>query len=326
MRVVFSRYFIDSDISYLKSRVQNVEFVMPVDFSDEGLLAACVRGVDVFLGPPPSEAVLNSVSEQLRFIQIPWAGVDQVDFSACRKLNITCLNSHSNAEGVAELAIGLAFSLLKQIPFHDAELKKGKWHRPSDPEGFFPPLMLSGMTIGYFGFGGINQKIRTMLSGFGLNHLACVTSFREIAGVKVFNFSEVEDFVSLCDIIFIGAPLTDRTNDLFDENLLFKVKKGAYLINVSRAQIVNERALSKALNINLSGAAMDVWYKYPNRGESRSLPCSKDLLACNNLIVSPHRAGYLKDELPHLNDAIDNINIALNGGVLKNVINLLEKY
>lgn len=326
MKIVCSRFFVEVDLAYLKSKVPNAEFIVPSDFTDKGILEACGEGVDVFLGPPPSEKVLEKVTHQLKFIQIPWAGVEAIDFSACKKLNITCLNSHSNSECVAEFAVGLLFSLLKQIPFHNSELKQGKWHRPADPEGFFPPAVLKGKTIGYFGFGQINQNIQHMLSGFKLEHIACVTSQREKDGIKFFDFSEVDKFVSKCDIIFIGAPITDKTEGIFDEHLLGRMKKGGYLVNVSRAKIISEQALVKALNSNLSGAAMDVWYSYPKRGESRSFPCSDELLECTNLIASPHRAGYVKGELPHLNDAVDNLISMTQGDDLKNFINLEEKY
>ena len=326
MKVVCSRFFVEDDLNYLQRNVPNANFIVPLTYTDKGLLDACENGVDVFLGPPPSEMVLNVVAKQLKFIQIPWAGVEAIDFSVCNKLNITCLNSHSNSYCVAELAVGLMFSVIKQLPYHNSELKQGKWHRPSDPDGFIPPILLKNKTVGYFGFGQINQKIHEMLSGFNLEHIACVTSPKKMESVTFFDFSCVDQFATQCDIIFIGAPLTERTENLFGENLLGKIKNGGYLINISRANIVNEHALLKALNSNLSGAAMDVWYKYPKRGESRAFPCSNELLKCNNLVASPHRAGYVAGELPHLNDVIENLNNALNDKDLNNIINLEDRY
>lgn len=326
MKIVCTHSFIKSDLVYLKKNVPNGEFIVPSNYTDKGIMNACLKGVDVFLGPPPSEKILKKVVSKLKFIQIPWNGVDSIDFSGCKKLNIKCLNSHSNSENVAELGLGLLFSLLKMIPFHDIQLKKGKWHRPSDREGFFPPTLLKGKTIGYFGFGAINQNIYQMLTGIKLKHVACVTSSREKENIKFFNFSEIEDFVSSSDIIFIAAPLTNKTRDVFDDHILSKIKVRGYIINLSRAEIIKEQSLIDALKSSLAGAAIDVWYHYPKRGDSRSLPCSKTLLECKNLIASPHRGGYSEEGIPHLLDVVENLNNFIHNLGLKNLINLERGY
>lgn len=326
MNVVCTRFFVDKDLEYLKNALPEANIIVPDAFDDAGLELACKEGVDVFLGPPPSEFILSLVSDNLKFIQIPWAGVENIDFSACNQFNVPCYNSHSNAPCVAELAVGLFFSILKKIPFHHSELQKGKWHRPGDSEGFYPPILLQGMNVGYFGFGQINQHIKKMLSGFNVNHKAYVNNYRTIDDIDVYSSDNLNKFVADCDVIFIGAPLTKTTESLFDENLLSLMKKGSYLVNISRAKIVSELALTKALSSNLAGAAMDVWYDYPCRGDSRSYPCSDELLSCDNLIVSPHRAGYVAGVLPHLLDVVDNIINANNVVKLKNKINLKDKY
>jgi len=326
MNVVCTRFFVDKDINYFRESLPEANIIVPSSFDDAGIEAACYNGVDVFLGLPPSEYILNNFSKSIKFIQIPWAGVENIDFSVCEKLNVSCYNSHSNAPGVAELAVGLLFTLLKKIPFHDTELKRGKWHRPNDPEGFYPPVLLQDLSVGYFGFGKINQNIKRMLSGFDLSHKACVKNERKIDGVDVYPIQRLSDFVAAVDVVFIGAPLTQETECLFDEEIMALMKDGSYLINMSRAKIVSEGALKESLSRNLAGAAFDVWYNYPVRGESRSLPCSRDLLECDNLIVSPHRAGYANGTLPHLLDAIYNISNADNLEILKNKINLKDKY
>lgn len=326
MRIVCTHSFVKSDLLYLKKNIPNGDIIVPSNYTDKGIMDACHKGVDVFLGPPPTEEILKKVVSKLKFIQIPWNGVDRIDFSTCKKLNIKCFNSHSNSDSVAELGLGLLFSLLKKIPFHDSELKKGKWHRPGDPEEFFPPTLLKGKTIGYFGFGAINQNIYQMLTGIKLKHVACVTSSREKENIKFFNFSEIEDFVSSSDIIFIAAPLTNKTRDVFDDHILSKIKVRGYIINLSRAEIIKEQSLIDALKSSLAGAAIDVWYHYPKRGDSRSLPCSKTLLECKNLIASPHRGGYSEEGIPHLLDVVENLNNFMHNLEIKNLINLERGY
>jgi len=326
MIVVCTRYFLDIDIELLKEKIDNVEFIVPEYFDDESLISICEFGVDIFLGPPPSEVVLNSVVGKVKFIQIPWSGIENIDFSVCEKNEIPCYNSHSNSSAVAELAIGLMFSLLKKTSFHHDELKIGKWHRPGDDAGFYPPVLLQGLTVGYYGFGSINFNIHKMLNGFELRHKACVNKFRKIENIDVYPTEDISNFISNCDIIFIGAPLTNKTINAFDDKVISAMKKKSYIINMSRAKIVNEPALVRGLSTRLGGAAMDVWYSYPGRGESRSSPCSEELLNCHNLVLSPHRAGYVENALPHLVDVVSNLISARDGNQLKNRINFKETY
>lgn len=329
IKVLLSRFFYQTDLDFISKHVPEVKFLNTKKFDNDSLIYASENGVDIILGPPPADEVLASLKAKLSFIQIPWTGVESISFESCIKHSIAVCNSHGNASAVAEMALSLILSTLKLIPYHDKELREGQWHRPGDECGFFPPRMLHGLTVGYFGFGQINKSLDKLISGFDLNRIAFVSSPRDGSSKEPLFFSGngFEQFISDSDIIIIGAPLTDDTNNKFNLATFNQMKSSAILINVSRGKIVNESDLYRALNDKLiSGAGIDTWYKYPSRGESSTEPSEYSFAHLDNVVMSPHRSGFVADDYPHLHDVISNFKNYLNGGKLLNHINLKEGY
>lgn len=328
IKVLLSRYFYQADLNFIQERIPEVVFLNSQKFDDDALIKACENGVDVVLGPPPSKYVLELISHELSFIQIPWTGVENIDFSVCKLHAVTVCNSHGNALSVAEMAFSLILAVVKLIPFHDSELRKGLWHRPGDELGFYPPKLLANMTIGYYGFGSINKSLKKLLTGFDLNHCAYVSKHRKSHdNIQFYADEDFDIFLKECDIIVIGAPLTDKTLNKFDFHAFSKMKKSGYLVNVSRGKIVNEKDLFDALSSEkIAGAAVDTWYHYPSRGSSTSSPSSFDFSNLNNIVMSPHRAGFLANDFPHLQDVILNFEHFKNNKKLINIINFDNGY
>lgn len=325
-RAILTRQFLKEDIEYLSSRADDWEFVVPERYDDKSFLAEITKGIDIFIGTPPSRTVLAAAKSQLKLLQIPWTGVEQIDFNDCLELGVSVANSHGNSYAVAEMAMSLLFSALKKIPYHDRELRNGEWHRPGSEQGFFAPRLLRDLTIGYFGYGSINKNINKMLTGFDIEHIAISRNAKQ-SNINVMAFSDMDIFLEKADIIIIAAPLTSLTEGLFDKSVFAKMKSGSIIINVARAKIIEQAALIENLNSgHLAGAALDVWYQYPSRGDSKSLPCDTELLSHPNLIASPHRSGFVKGELPHLADVITNLRLIENNEPPINLVNLEHKY
>lgn len=327
IQCLLTRKFWDRDINYLKKNVaSDVEFVFPDEYSTEGLIRKLFDNkIKIMLGDVPDEKVLNA-AKYLELIQIPWNGVEGLDFHLLEKFDFTVCNSHSNSISVAELAIGLMFSCIKQIPSHDKALRKGNWRRPGAADCEFPDL-LYGKTVAIVGFGSVGQTIFKMLSGFNLTFIAVALHNKKFNGVPVFGPDKIHEVCSKADIIFISAPLTKKTYGLVNQNVFKSMKPRAYLINVGRAEIIEEESLYRALkNKVIAGAAIDTWYVQPSRGVSIS-PVSRFVFnKLDNLVMSPHRGGMIRDELLHLNDVVENLNRFANGDNLINVINIKEGY
>ena len=156
IKCLLTRKFWDQDLRYLRERVSpRIEFVVPDGYGPEALIRAA-PGAEIFLGDVPDATVLDAARE-LRLIQIPWTGVDQVDFDSLRTRTFQICNSHSNSRSVAELGMALLLACLKQIPSHDAALRRGDWRRPG-ASNFVMPERLGGKTVGLLGFGAVGTN------------------------------------------------------------------------------------------------------------------------------------------------------------------------
>ena len=99
-------------------------------------------------------------------------------------------------------------------------------------------------------------------------------------------------------------------------------------MNVSRAAVIEEDALYEALQTgHISGFAADVWWNAPKRGESKSWPSThNEFQNMENVVMSPHRAGFIEGSLPHLDGAVENIAALIRGEALHNLVDRSKAY
>ena len=135
------------------------------------------------------------------------------------------------------------------------------------------------------------------------------------------------EMLAECDAVIATAPLTPRTRGMLGAEEFARLKPGAALVLISRAEIVDDDALYEALKSGrLGAAAIDVWRDQPPSGEngppSKRLPFHE----LPNVVVSPHRAGFAADQFPHLRDAAENLNRLADGRPLINKVDLDAGY
>ncbi len=328
IRVLLTRAFFDDDLAYLWAGLRpDVELVTPPAFTPEALLAA-VGDVDALLGDTLTRSLLER-GARLRLIQVPWTGVDRLDFALLRDFPVTVCNSHSNAVPVAEMAVSLMLAIAKKVPLHDARLRQGNWMRPTrgEPESHVPPTLVSGCTAGFLGFGAIARQIAQLLSGFNMRFIATDARAGEAPPAPlaaVYPPGGLLEVATASDLLFVTLPLTPATRGLVNADVFAAMKPGAYLINTSRGEVVDEAALYAALSARrIAGAAIDTWYQYPKSGEPRTLPSARfPFHELDNLVLSPHRAGFADGMLPHLQDVITNLNRLAAGEPLINQVDV----
>lgn len=332
LNVLLTKRFVNSDIDYLRSSVDGLDFFQPC-WSDESALFEYINsigvGIDVVMGPPPPKNILVNLKKTLKYIQIPWAGVDSIQLSDCRELEIPVANSHGNSTSVAEMAVALLLSIAKLIPFHDAELRKGRWHRPNSSDGFYPPKRIHGVTVGFFGYGAINKSISKLVQGFGVKTIACSNSLVDVEYVDESYLVDdgFFEFLKKADYVIIAAPLTDKTRFLFNSKAFKAMKKSSYLINVSRGGIVCDASLFTALiEKQIAGAAIDTWNVSPPGNDTSKSVSTYNFDELDNVVMSPHRAGFIEEELPHLIDVVDNFRRLKLGRPLINLIDFNKGY
>lgn len=233
-------------------------------------------------------AGLDTISRQvieaatkLKVIARYGVGVDAVDLEAAEEKGIIVTNTPgANSASVAELTVGLMLSLARNIPFAAQVTKSGEWPRLGG-------ISLEGKVVGLLGFGAIGQQVSRRLSGFDCKILAYDPVADELQAAEL-NVELVphEDVLRQADFLSLHCPLTDETKGMVDPVFLGLMKAGAYLINTSRGELVDENALYQAIdNEKLRGAALDVFAKQPPNPDN-------PLLLLEQVIPTPHMGAH----------------------------------
>lgn len=331
MKIVLTRSMVPGDIQYIKDGLDKVvagqyEFVVPTEFTEEGICAQAADA-DALLGPYVTKKILDT-AKQLKLIQVPWTGMDTFDFSAVEDSTVPVCNTHSNADSVAELGVTLVLDLLKKVSYHDRKMRKGDWNRGQKPLSLKSGMM-SKQTVCVLGCGNIGYRIAKLLSAFGANVMA-VDGNRTKDQIlsKVYPNDAIAEAMNDADIAICTLPLTDATRKLIDAALIEKAKNGILLVNMSRAEVMDEDAVYQALvSGKIGGFAADVWWNAPKRGESESYPSTRnEFWNLDNVIMSPHRAGFVEGCLPHLDEAIVNLANLMQGRDLINRVDIKKHY
>lgn len=334
VNVVLTRKFFDADLQFIKNGVKKgANIIIPESFTEEDLMK-CAADADVFFGPLISKRLCEA-AKHLKFIQVPWTGVDNLNFDLIREIGVKVCNSHSNAYAVAEQAVALMFDAAKKIAYHDRLMRTGEWNRPKpDHSNVVSPFScrVSKSKVGIVGYGHIGKLIKKYLEGFECIFYVAdpsVEEYRQEDHVCYYPIALWMDLLSKVDYVFLCVPLTEETRGFFGTSQFEIMKETAIMINTSRGEIVDEAALFDALeNGKIAAAGMDTWYNAPKTPHDTDCKPSLNYPFENldNLVLSPHRAAMIAGELPHLNDAIININRAVEGLEPMNVVSVEHKF
>jgi formate dehydrogenase len=192
-------------------------------------------------------------------------GSDHVDLQAAAERGITIAEvTYSNSISVSEHVVMLILSLVRNyIPSHQWVLDGG-WNIADCVARSYD---LEGMQVGTVAAGRIGSAVLRRLKPFevGLHYTDRHRLPAEVEEELGVTFHEdVESLVSVCDVVTINAPLHPETEHMFDEELISKMKRGAYLVNTARGKICDRDAVAKACESGqLAGYAGDVWFPQP---------------------------------------------------------------
>ena len=246
---------------------------------------------------------------KLKLISLCSIGTDMIGLDEAKKRGITVCNQPGRtAPVVAEHGFGLMFGLAKRSAFLTASMKAGGWPRMDN-------VYLQGKTLGIIGTGHIGAEMARLGRTIGMNVIAwtyhpSATRAQEL-GVE---FVSLDELLRTADVVSLHVKLTEESHHLIGERELAAMKPGSLLINVARGGIIDTDALISALNSgHLGGAAIDVYDQEP-------LPTDHPLLACEQVILTPHCADMTPEGVELLNEgAVDNI-IAFLEGTPQNVV------
>lgn len=235
---------------------------------------------------PLRKAVIENCPN-LKMISVAFTGVDHIDIEFCKEKGITVCNAAGySTNAVAELAFGLAISVLRNIPACDTAVRN---------EGTKAGLVgceLFGKKFGVIGTGAIGSRVAEIAMAFGCNVLAYNRSIKPQLEEKGVKFVSIEELLEQSDIVSLHVPFNNTTTKLIGNKQLQLMKETAILINTARGGVVDSEELAKALNSGkIAGAGIDVFEMEP------PIPSTHPLIKSKNTVVTPHVAFASEEAL-----------------------------
>jgi phosphoglycerate dehydrogenase-like enzyme len=255
---------------------------------------------------------------QLRWIQATGAGVERLDPRVMERVIVT------NATGVGAEPIGdhvLCMTLMLARGAH-VYLRRQfgrRWERD------YPAREVADMTMCVIGMGASGAAIARRARAVGMRVLGIRRSIKrrtpDLVADEVCPPSDLPAVLAESDVVVLAAPLTPETQGLIGERELTVIRRGAYLINIARSALVDEKAVISALvDGRLGGAALDVFSEEP-------LPADSPLWGLPNVIITPHVAWSSDRYEERLIDLVcDNLRRYIHGQPLRNVVDPARRY
>jgi D-3-phosphoglycerate dehydrogenase len=241
-------------------------------------VAEMLPGIDGYIaGLDQIDPQALATVDNLKIIVRYGVGIDKVDLKTAKEKDIIVSNTPgANSASVAELALTMILMLARQIPTAVQAIKNGGWPR-------LPGLSLEGKTIGIIGLGAIGKHLAIRLSAFNCELQAydpfADEAFAKNHGVKLV---PINHLISNADFISLHIPVLPETQQMVNEEFIQNMKKGSFLINTARGELVEENALLEGLRSgHIRGAGLDAFTQEPP-------DTSNPLLSMPQVICTPH--------------------------------------
>lgn len=305
---------------------EGVEIVaIPPDRKEEAISRA--GEFDVAIGARVGREFFEK-AERLKYFVIPFAGIPPQDLEVLPEFpHLTVLNSHFNAQYVAEHAWALLLASVKRIcPVHE-RMKRGDWTPRYEHQW---GGVIAGGTLLIIGYGSIGKAVARIAKAFQLTVKAVKHTPGECPDVDYLGTSEeVHALLPEADFIVVALPGAKHLNSFLSEREFGLMKPGVHIVNVGRGPTIDEEALYNALTSGrVAGAGIDTWWIYPKDKASRSstYPSKSPLWELENVVFSPHRASHVSGrETDRMKDLARILNSIKQGSPI-NVVNLDEGY
>jgi D-3-phosphoglycerate dehydrogenase len=211
-------------------------------------------------------------------------GTNQVDIMDAKMLGIPVFNApFSNTRSVAELVIAECIMLMRGIPEKNALAHNKIWMK-----SLTNSVEVRGKTLGIIGYGHIGSQVSILAESLGMNIFYFdIEKKLSLGNAKA--VASLDDLLKIADTITIHVPSTELTRNMISKEQVARMKKGACLINASRGDVVDYKAVADGLRTkHLAGVAADV---FPREPVSNDEPFENDLQEFDNVILTPHIGG-----------------------------------
>lgn len=280
---------------------------------DGGRVAAAVSESDVVAGGAQLDERFFASLRTTRLVLRPYVGYDDIDIDAATAHGILVTNvPDAIAEDVANQTLALILAANRQVLPLDRYVRNGEWarNRRRTPDGTIIHRP-SALTLGLVGFGAIAQATAKRARPFGYRIVAHDPFLPpHVAEDHDVPLLPLDDLLREADVVSVHVFLSAETRHLLDAHKLALMKPDAWLINTSRGPVVDERALIAALRAGqIGGAGLDVMEEEPLSPDS-------PLVGMDNVILSPHVAGYSEEGMRLLRSRAAEIALSVARGGL----------
>jgi phosphoglycerate dehydrogenase-like enzyme len=280
---------------------------------EEELLAR-LEGIDAVIAAEERyTARIFDRAPRLALIARDGVGLDSIDIAEATRRGVLVTNAPVVHESVADLAMGLILAVVRKIPVGNAGMRSGRWVE----RDLYLSRDVNGLCLGLVGFGAIGRAVARRAAGFDMRVLAHDPApDRRIAESLGVALVSLDVLLSEADVVSLHVPLTGKTRDLIDPGALGRMKKGAFLINTSRGEIVDEAALYQALKAGrLGGAGLDVLSIEPP-------PAAHPLFELENVVLTPHVGSDTTGTFLKVYEAaVSDIRLFLSGKRPRHLVN-----
>src|SRR6478736_9116805 len=261
-------------------------------FSAEAL--SPVRAMITAGGTPLGSGMMDMMPK-LGAIVCYGTGYDGVDLAAAAKRNIAVGHSPgANAASVADIAVTLMLAATRRLLPADDYVRSGSWAAAKPSPMMRTQAGMLGRKIGVYGMGEIGRKIAARVASFETE----VGYFsRSKHDVPYQYFPTLEALAEWCSVLMIAVRAGSDTHHAVDADILNKLGKDGYVVNISRGSVIDQKALVAALtDETIAGAGLDVFAKEPHAPDA--------LTALPNVVLTPHIGGHTQDSHAGMQDCV----------------------
>jgi D-3-phosphoglycerate dehydrogenase / 2-oxoglutarate reductase len=268
--------------------------------ADKARLQALIadRDVLVFRSGVQITADVMAAAPHLKLILRAGSGVDNIDLDYVERHGIHLVRIPGpGARAVAEMAFGLMLALARNVVVADRHLRQGRWLK-NELTGY----LLHGKVLGVIGAGNIGTVVGRLGLAWGMDVLGSVEKTCQAESERLtrhgIRCAENDEILAVADFVTVHVPLTADTRYLIDAGALARMKRGAFLVNLARGGVVDEKGVYRSLvSGHLAGAAMDV---HEQEGEGHISP----LAELPNVILTPHIGASAIDSQREIGEII----------------------
>ena len=321
MKIIVAERIADEGIQYLKDKGYEVDVkygMSPGELLDiiddyDSIIVRSVTKVN---------AELIEKAKKLKVVGRAGNGIDNIDVSACTKKGIIVVNTpESNIMAAAELAVGHAFCLFRNIPQANAAARRGEFRR-----NLFIGNELQDKTAGIIGLGRIGTIVARKLKGCGMKVVAYDPYITDEKFKKnvVKKCETLEELLEQSDLISLHTPKTAETYGMIGKRELEICKDGVRIVNAARGGLVNEKDLYDALKAGkVAGAAIDVLDPEPGYDKApEEQTYTNPLLELDNVIITPHLGASTQEANFNVGTAIAHLVAAALEGEMVAAVNM----